>query len=133
MTRRPVLIRTAADLSRVDNHVVRIAARVSCRGAQTVARLRPLNVRMPVMDGSQVQERLHGIGFTLPIIVMVGHADVQTAVSSFAITSHELEPSPKLRSRSRSCPEHVDHPQTFRGTIRLASRVRYLEDNVATQ
>ena len=39
-----------------------------------------LDVRMPVMSGLELQERLKGLGVTLPIIFITGHGGVQTAV-----------------------------------------------------
>jgi two-component system, LuxR family, response regulator FixJ len=39
-----------------------------------------LDVRMPGMDGLEVQSRLNELKFSLPVIVMTGHGDVQTAV-----------------------------------------------------
>jgi two-component system response regulator FixJ len=39
-----------------------------------------LDVRMPGMDGLELQDRLNQLGVTLPVIVMTGQADVQTAV-----------------------------------------------------
>jgi two-component system response regulator FixJ len=41
-----------------------------------------LDVRMPGMDGLEVQARLHDLGVALPIIVMTAQGDVQTAVSA---------------------------------------------------
>ncbi len=41
-----------------------------------------LDVRMPVMDGLEVQGRLHDLGITLPVIVMTGQSDVRTAVQA---------------------------------------------------
>jgi two-component system, LuxR family, response regulator FixJ len=39
-----------------------------------------LDLRMPGMDGLQVQAELHRMAIHLPVVVMTGHGDVQTAV-----------------------------------------------------
>ena len=39
-----------------------------------------MDIKMPRMDGFEVQERLNGLDFSLPVIVMTGHGDVRTAV-----------------------------------------------------
>jgi two-component system response regulator FixJ len=39
-----------------------------------------VDVHMPVMDGLELQERLNELGVKLPVVVMTGHGDVQTAV-----------------------------------------------------
>ncbi len=39
-----------------------------------------LDIRMPHMDGLEVQQALHERGVTLPIVVMTGHGDVGVAV-----------------------------------------------------
>jgi two-component system response regulator FixJ len=39
-----------------------------------------LDVRMPEMDGLQVQQELHQRGVTMPVIILTGHGDVSTAV-----------------------------------------------------
>jgi len=41
-----------------------------------------LDVRMPGMDGLELQALLHQLGITLPVIVMTGQGDVQTAVQA---------------------------------------------------
>ena len=41
-----------------------------------------LDVRMPEMDGLQVQRALQERGITLPVIVMTGHGDVNVAVQA---------------------------------------------------
>src|ERR1700737_1062254 len=39
-----------------------------------------LDIRMPEMDGLELQARLNRLGFRPSVIVMTGHGDVQTAV-----------------------------------------------------
>jgi two-component system response regulator FixJ len=39
-----------------------------------------LDVRMPGMDGLELQERLNALGFNMPVIVMTAKGDVDTAV-----------------------------------------------------
>jgi len=41
-----------------------------------------LDVRMPEMDGLQVQHELRGRGIGLPVVVMTGHGDVNVAVQA---------------------------------------------------
>jgi two-component system response regulator FixJ len=39
-----------------------------------------LDVRMPGMDGLQVQEEMASQGFNFPVVVLTGHGDIGTAV-----------------------------------------------------
>ncbi len=41
-----------------------------------------LDVRMPEMDGLEVQEELNRRGIALPVIVLTGHGDINTAVAA---------------------------------------------------
>ena len=41
-----------------------------------------LDVRMPVMDGIEVQQTLRANGVTLPVIIMTGHGDIDVAVQA---------------------------------------------------
>jgi two-component system response regulator FixJ len=41
-----------------------------------------LDIRMPAMDGLEVQEALRGKGVALPVIIMTGHGDVSLAVQA---------------------------------------------------
>src|SRR5699024_1265659 len=42
-----------------------------------------LDVRMPVMGGLNVQEKMHELGITYPVIVVSGHADIPIVVRAF--------------------------------------------------
>ena len=64
-----------------------VATFESGTGFLEVARaLRPgavlLDIRMPVMDGIEVQRTLNASGFTFPVVVMTGHGDVNVAVQA---------------------------------------------------
>lgn len=41
-----------------------------------------LDIRMPGMDGLQVQEKLQATGVALPVVIMTGHGDVALAVQA---------------------------------------------------
>ena len=41
-----------------------------------------LDIRMPGMDGLEVQQKLHAKGLTHPVIIMTGHGDVSLAVQA---------------------------------------------------
>ena len=41
-----------------------------------------LDVRMPEMDGLELQERLRDLDIALPVVIMTGHGDVPTAVKA---------------------------------------------------
>jgi two-component system response regulator FixJ len=41
-----------------------------------------LDVRMPGMDGLELQARLNRLGFRLPVIVITGYGDIRTAVQA---------------------------------------------------
>jgi len=40
------------------------------------------DIRMPGVDGLELQRRLKGLGVNLPVIIMTGHADVRLAVDA---------------------------------------------------
>ena len=39
-----------------------------------------LDIRMPGMDGLEVQQELHSLGVSLPVIIMTGHGDIPLSV-----------------------------------------------------
>ena len=52
------------------------------------------DVRMPVMDGLELQRRLAARGANLPIIIMTGHADVPLAVEAMKAGAVDFLPKP---------------------------------------
>jgi two-component system response regulator FixJ len=40
------------------------------------------DIRMPGIDGLELQRRLNGLGVKLPVIIMTGHADIRLAVDA---------------------------------------------------
>jgi FixJ family two-component response regulator len=62
-----------------------------------------LDVRIPDLNGPELQERLSKLGSTLPIVFLTGYADVQTAVQAIKagaedfltkpVSSHQLLPA----------------------------------------
>ena len=53
-----------------------------------------LDLRMPDMDGLEVQARLGKLGIRLPVIVVTGHGDVPTAVRAMKAGAHDFLEKP---------------------------------------
>ena len=53
-----------------------------------------LDLRMPDMDGLEVQARLSKLGIRLPVIVVTGHGDVPTAVRAMKAGAHDFLEKP---------------------------------------
>jgi two-component system response regulator FixJ len=53
-----------------------------------------LDIRMPEMDGFELQARLNDLGFPLPIIMMTGHGDVQTLVRAIKAGAWDVVEKP---------------------------------------
>ena len=53
-----------------------------------------LDIRMPVMDGLQLQDHLASRGIDIPILIISGHADVSTAVRSLKAGALDLIEKP---------------------------------------
>ena len=58
-----------------------------------------LDVRMPGMDGLQVQEEMARRGLNLPVIVLTGHGDVATAVKAMQAGAVDFLEKPFERER----------------------------------
>jgi two-component system response regulator FixJ len=57
-----------------------------------------LDVRMPGLDGLEVQARLNGLGITLPVIMLTGHGDVTLAVRAIKAGAIEFLEKPFERT-----------------------------------
>jgi two-component system, LuxR family, response regulator FixJ len=58
-----------------------------------------LDVRMPGMDGLQVQQEMATLGLNLPVIVLTGHGDIATAVEAMQAGAVDFLEKPFERVR----------------------------------
>src|SRR5690606_18414222 len=58
-----------------------------------------LDVRMPGMDGLQVQSEMAARGLNLPVIVLTGHGDISTAVRAMQAGALDFLEKPFERDR----------------------------------
>ncbi|MBM6705130.1 response regulator transcription factor, partial [Sutterella massiliensis] len=66
-----------------------------------------LDIRMPGMSGSELQERLLEAGCRLPVIVLTGHGDMDLAIHSFRLGAADflqkpLHPEELLRAVAKA-------------------------------
>ena len=62
-----------------------------------------LDVRMPDIDGLEVQRELRARGITLPVEIMTGHGDVYKAVAAMKTGARDLiEQDRKIRAQGQS-------------------------------
>ena len=66
-----------------------------------------LDIRMPGMDGLEVQEALKGKGVTLPVIIMTGHGDVSLAVRAMKAGAIDFIEKPFEKALLLSAIEHA--------------------------
>jgi len=79
----PGLLLAVSETLRAEGYEVQTARRGSeamVRVAEALPDLIISDIRMPGMDGLEVQEALQAKGVTLPVIIMTGHGDVSLAV-----------------------------------------------------
>lgn len=65
-----------------------------------------LDIRMPGMDGLEVQEALKSKGVTLPVIIMTGHGDVSLAVRAMKAGALDFIEKPFQKAVLLSAIEH---------------------------
>ncbi len=66
-----------------------------------------LDIRMPEMDGLELQARLNSLGFPLPIVMMTGHGDVQTAMRAMQAGAHDVIEKPFDDERLLAAIDHT--------------------------
>ena len=66
-----------------------------------------LDIRMPGMDGLEVQEALRSKGITLPIVIMTGHGDVSLAVRAMKAGATDFIEKPFEKALLLSAIEHA--------------------------
>ena len=76
-----------------------------------------LDVRMPEIDGLQVIARMHGRLAQLPVIVMTGHGDVDSARQAFRAQAVDFVEKP------------IDHDRLMRAIEEAFARQRSQRDN----
>jgi two-component system, LuxR family, response regulator FixJ len=71
------------------------------------------DVRMPGIDGLQLQRRLQALGVRLPVIIITGHADVSLAVEAMKAGAVDFIEKPfddeTILSAIRIALDHYDH------------------------
>ena len=65
-----------------------------------------LDIRMPGMDGLEVQEALKSKGVTLPVVIMTGHGDVSLAVRAMKAGAIDFIEKPFEKAVLLSAIEH---------------------------
>lgn len=86
-----------------------------------------LDIRMPGMDGLEVQEALKGKGVTLPVIIMTGHGDVTLAVQAMKAGAVDFIEKPFEKSVLLSALEQAI------GRLERSATVHELRDEAAVR
>jgi two-component system response regulator FixJ len=103
-----------------------------------------LDVRMPEIDGLQVQQALIDRGIDMPVVIMTGHGDLGVAVTALKHGADDFVEKPFERSQMLAAIERAclraDDPEAFRGLVsharaaldRLGETERAILDQYAT-
>ncbi len=83
-----------------------------------------LDVRMPEIDGLQVQQALIERGIDMPLVIMTGHGDIAVAVAALKSGADDFVEKPFERAQmlvaiERACLRVTD-PDGYRGLVRHA-------------
>ena len=57
-----------------------------------------LDIRMPELDGLELQDRLNGMGSHLPIVFLTGHGSVETSVQAIRAGAEDVLTKPVSKS-----------------------------------
>jgi two-component system response regulator FixJ len=101
-----------------------------------------LDVRMPEVDGLELQKQLAGRGSRMPIIMLTGHGDISTAVQALRAGAFDFIPKPfeskslllrvheaiDLDARTRQ--KHIDRDAIEKRLAKLTPREREVLDRI---
>ncbi len=92
-----------------------------------------LDIRMPEMNGLEVQHELVRRGIAMPIVMMTGHGDVATAVSALQAGADDFIEKPFERATILDAIEHAclrtHDPRAYRNMVTQAAQaLRALSD-----
>lgn len=100
--------RSLSFMLRTSGHVVRLFAG-GLEFLKEAGTLPPgcvlLDVRMPDMDGLEVQRELRARGITLPVVIMTGHGDVDMAVAAMKAGASDFIEKPFEKAALLACIE----------------------------
>jgi two-component system response regulator FixJ len=100
--------RSLSFMLRTSGHAVRLFAS-GLEFMKEAATLPPgcvlLDVRMPDMDGLEVQRELRARGITLPVVIMTGHGDVDMAVAAMKAGASDFIEKPFEKVALLACIE----------------------------
>jgi two-component system response regulator FixJ len=89
-----------------------------------------LDVRMPEMDGLEVQVRLNQLNFSLPVIVITGQGDIQTAVRAMKTGAVDFIEKPcddeRLIAAIEAAQAHSGRAFRDREVVEAAARIATL-------
>ena len=109
----PSIRETVAETLHYDGYKT-LAASTGAEGLTMAERQRPdvmlLDVKMPGMDGFEVLQRLKASAIDVPVIVISGHGDIDTAVQAVKLGAYDFMEKPMERGRLmvtiRNCLDH---------------------------
>jgi len=89
------------------------------------------DIRMPEMDGLQLQQRLRTLAIDMPVIIMTGHADVRLAVSAMKAGAVDFIEKPfndeiLLESIRQALARHAARGQRQQEAAQVRGRLRAL-------
>jgi RNA polymerase sigma factor (sigma-70 family) len=86
-----------------------------------------LDVQMPGMDGPQLQARLAGLGYQLPIVFLTGHGDIPMSVQAIKAGAEDFLTKPVRKEKLLQAIEHaLAHGEQMRVQAHQVAAMRSL-------
>lgn len=93
-----------------------------------------LDVRMPILSGLEVQNKLLAKGIPIPIIFITGHGDVTLAVETMKQGAVDFLEKPFNEARIKDLIAiHMDHARTLVADSRIKMRVEHLFEKLTSR